>query len=372
MAEGLSATLRQSAPVKLDCSLACAAGELLALVGPSGSGKTTVLRCIAGLQRPAQGRIACGGEVWFERGLFMPAQRRRVGMVFQEYSLLPHLSAEDNVALALWHLPRLEQRRSARQWLARAHLEGLEQRRPGQLSGGQQQRVALARALARAIRGDGQASGVLLLDEPFAALDQATRRKLQQELAKLRRELPIPIVLVTHDLDEARLLADRMVLLHHGQSLQQGAPEEVLSRPADARIARLVGHTNLFEGEVIGEAGQAALLWQGRRLKLGQAPRYRPGTRVRWLVAPEGVLLLRRDWQPRESDENPLAAVVEDAISLGAFTQVGLRLEDSALPLSFSLPNHVARRHEIAPGAAVRVSLLADAIHLMPWSESGG
>ena len=370
MAEGLTLTLRQNAPVPLDCTLNCGPGELVALVGPSGSGKTTVLRCIAGLHQAQQGRIACGGELWFDRGIALPPQRRRVGMVFQGYSLLPHLSAEENVALALWQLPRQEQRQVARQWLLRAHLQGLEQRRPGQLSGGQQQRVALARALARAMTSAGGAPGALLLDEPFSALDQATRRKLQQELARLRRELPLPIILVTHDLDEARMLADRMVLLHHGASLQEGAPEEVLSRPADARIARLVGHTNLFEGEVVGVDGEGtALLWQGLRLTVGENPRFRPGTRVCWVIPPEGVVLQRRDRPPRESDVNLVSGCVEDSIALGAFTQVGLRLESGGLPLAFSLPTHVARRYDIAPGAALQVSLLADAIHLMPWSE---
>jgi len=370
MLEGLSLTLRQSEPIALDCSFECAAGELVALVGPSGSGKTTVLRCVAGLQQAAYGRIACGGEVWFDQGVAVKAQQRRVGMVFQQYSLLPHLSAEDNVALALWQLPRQEQRQAARQWLLRAHLQGLEERRPGQLSGGQQQRVALARALARAISTGNQAPGVLLLDEPFAALDQATRRKLQQELARLRRELPVPIVLVTHDLDEARMLADRMVLLHHGSSLEQGAPEDILSRPADVRIARLVGHTNLFEAEVVkADTAGVALLWQGQRLTVSEETRFTPGTRVCWLIPPEGVLLQRRDWTPRDSDHNLVAGCVEDSVALGPYTQVGLRLESGGLPLSFSLPTHVARRNGIAPGAAVRVSLLAEAIHLMPWSE---
>ena len=370
MAEGLSLTLRQRAPIALDCTLSCAAGELLALVGPSGSGKTTVLRCIAGLHQAQQGRISCGGELWFDRGLALPPQSRRVGMVFQGYSLLPHLSAEDNVSLALWHLPRQERRQAARLWLLRAHLQGLEARRPAQLSGGQQQRVALARALARAMTGDDRRPGALLLDEPFSALDQATRRKLQQELARLRRELPLPIILVTHDLDEARMLADRMVLLHHGASLQQGAPEEVLSHPADAHIARLVGHTNLFEGEVAATAeAETTLLWQGQRLCVRGSPRFRPGTRVCWVIPPEGVVLQRRDRPPRASDDNLLAARVEDAVALGAFTQVGLRLDNGGLPLGFSLPTHVARRNEIAPGAAISVSLLADAIHLMPWSE---
>ena len=370
MAEGLSVVLRQSAPIGLNCSFDCAPGELLALVGPSGSGKTTVLRAIAGLHRPQQGRISCGADLWLDSAedLALPPQSRRVGMVFQSYSLLPHLSAQDNVALALWRLPRQERLGLAREWLARLHLAGLEHRRPAQLSGGQQQRVALARALVRAM-GEGSASAVLLLDEPFSAVDQVTRRKLQQELARLRRELVIPIVLVTHDLDEARMLADSMVLLHHGVSLQSGEPERILMRPANAAVARLVGLGNLFEGRM-GEPnanGMSCLEWQGHRLEVAENPGYAPGEKVVWAVPAEGILLHRRDRPSRGEAENPVSGLVEDCIVLGPLTHIALRPEGGGRPLSFSLPTHVAQRNEIKTGAAARVSLLATAIHLMPW-----
>jgi len=369
-ATGLSVVLRQEAPVPLNCALRCAPGELLALVGPSGSGKTTVLRCIAGLHRPRLGRVDCGGATWFDasQGMCMPPQRRRVGMVFQSYSLLPHLSAQDNVALALWRQPPGKRREQAREWLLRVHLQGLEERRPAQLSGGQQQRVALARALARA-------PDVLLLDEPFSAVDQVTRRKLQEELARLRRELAIPIVLVTHDLDEARLLADRMVLLHRGTSLQNGPPEEVLTQPANAAIARLVGLGNLFEGVVAAPdaGGLAGLEWLGRRLEVARNPGFAPGDKVSWVIPPEGILLHRRDRPSRGEAENPVAGSVVDCVVLGPYTQIVLLPEGGGdrLPLTFSVPSHVAQRNGVVPGAAARVTLLARAIHLMPGEGSG-
>ena len=373
----LSVALKQRTPIPLDCRLDCTPGELLALVGPSGSGKSTVLRCIAGLHRPLQGRIDCGGTTWFdsERNLALPPQRRRVGMVFQSYSLLPHLSALENVALALWHLPPRQRAERAGAWLERVHLHGLEQRHPAQLSGGQQQRVALARALARALgdtpdspAGTGEAA-VLLLDEPFSAVDQVTRRKLQEELVRLRREVTIPIVLVTHDLDEARMLADRMVLLHRGASLQSGPPEEVMTRPASAAIARQVGLTNLFEGR-IGEtaaSGMTSLEWSGRRLDVAQDSDFAIGARVAWVIPPEGILLHRQDRPSHGEAENPVAGVVADCISLGPYTQITLLPEGTGLPLIFSVPTHVARRNTIAAGAPARVTLLARAIHLMPW-----
>lgn len=375
----LSVTLRQRAPIPLDCTLNCAPGELLALVGPSGSGKSTVLRCIAGLQRPLHGRIACGGATWFDSGhnLALPPQQRRVGMVFQSYSLLPHLTALDNVALALWHLPYPERARQAGEWLARVHLHGLERRHPAQLSGGQQQRVALARALARALAdttkstpGSGEPAA-LLLDEPFSAVDQVTRRKLQGELARLRREVTVPIVLVTHDLDEARMLADRMVLLHRGTSLQEGPPEHLMARPASAAIARQVGLSNLFEGRIggPGELGMTRLEWSGRLLDVAHNPAFQAGDRVHWVIPPEGILLHRRERPSRGEAENPVAGVIADCVPLGPYTQIMLQPEGNGLPLIFSVPTHVAQRNAVVAGAAVSVTLLARAIHLMPWER---
>lgn len=372
MAEGLSVTLTQSAPIALDCTLECAPGELVALVGPSGSGKTTVLRAIAGLNRPSQGLIRCGDDTWLdsEKGIVLPPQGRRVGMVFQSYSLLPHLSAEDNVALALLHLPGDERSRQAQEWLTRVHLHGLEARRPGELSGGQQQRVAMARALARAMDNrDGNGSAALLLDEPFSAVDQVTRRKLQQELARLRRELAIPIVLVTHDLDEARMLADRMVLLHHGVSLQSGPPEEVMTRPANAAVARLIGQTNLFEGIVGGSNsdGLTSLEWLGLSLEVSGGHEFAPDTKVSWVIPAEGVHLHRRGRPYPREGSNQVIGRIEDRLALGPFTHVTLRPARGGPPLAFSLPSHIALQDAIAPGAEATVTLLPQAIHLMRW-----
>jgi molybdate transport system ATP-binding protein len=235
MPAGLTAKLYQKDPIALDVALSVAPGEILALVGPSGSGKSTTLRAIAGLYWPAEGHIACNGSVWLDReaGINLPARERRVGMVFQSYALFPHLTAIENVMEALGDVPQEERRGQAHVLLERTHLAGLEDRKPAALSGGQQQRVAVARALAR--RPD-----VLLLDEPFSAVDRVTRRKLRCELIELRRELPMPVILVTHDLDDVIRLADRMSVLNHGRILQTGAVEEVMARPASATVAELL------------------------------------------------------------------------------------------------------------------------------------
>lgn len=233
--EGLAVRLRQAGPIPLSVDLACAPGQLHALVGPSGAGKTTVLKAIAGLYRPQAGHITCGPAVWFDSaaGAWLPPQDRRVGMVFQSYALFPHMSAQANVETSLAHSPRTERAARALALLTQVGLADKAHRRPADLSGGEQQRVAVARALARS-------PGVLLLDEPFAAVDRRTRRRLQQDLAELRSSLRIPILLVTHDLDEARALADQMSVLHEGQILQTGTPEEVMRRPASERVAEIL------------------------------------------------------------------------------------------------------------------------------------
>jgi molybdate transport system ATP-binding protein len=361
VAEGLSVRLRQSAPIPLEAEFACAPGELLALVGPSGSGKSTLLRCVAGLHAAAEGLIRCGGETWFDAatGANRPVQARRVGFVFQSYALFPHLTALENVAAALGGLTFAERTARARELLARVHLDGLEERRPAALSGGQQQRVAVARALARD-------PAVLLLDEPFSAVDQVTRRKLQQELARLRAHLNIPMILVTHDLDEARMLADRMAILHRGRTLQAGVPDEVMTRPRSAAIARLVGLVNLFEGSLVEDGDGLRLEWLGQRLDVdGIAGR--AGERVCWAIPPEGILLHRRERPSRGEAENPVGGTVRDCLRLGPYTQIRLVPAGGGEPLSFSVPTHVAERNDIAPGAAARVTLLARDIHLMPW-----
>ena len=230
--EGLHVTLKQAGPIPLAVEFSCSEGELLALVGPSGAGKSTTLRAIAGLYRPQAARVTCGGAIWLDtiNGVCLPPHQRRVGLVFQSYALFPHMTALGNVTAAMGHHPHGERAARAGKLLALVHLTNLEQRRPAELSGGEQQRVAVARALARE-------PAVLLLDEPFSAVDRRTRRKLHTELAELRKAVRVPIVLVTHDIDEAAGLADRMCVIDRGETLQTARPAELLAAPASARIA---------------------------------------------------------------------------------------------------------------------------------------
>lgn len=359
----LAVKLRQTHSIPLSVDFTCGNSELLVLTGPSGSGKTTLLRAIAGLYHPEHGTIASRGVPWLDSNTryFMSPQRRNVGLVFQHYALFPHLSASNNVRIALGHLPEHERADRMHKLFELVNLEGLEHRYPAQLSGGQQQRVALARALARE-------PAILLLDEPFSAVDQVTRRKLRCELAALRQKLNIPIILVTHDLDEARILADRMCILHNGTLLQTGTPAEVFTRPINALVARLVDLGNLFSGEIIRhDAGNRLtwLRWGTYELECGLREEFAPGTRVDWVVPPDGIVLHRRDRPSRGERENPVSGIIEQSIPLGENCSIIMQVNGSDAVLSFNIPAHVARRNGLYEKEKITISLLAGAIHLM-------
>lgn len=258
----LKVSLRASTPIALEVAFSVRAGEVLALVGPSGSGKTTVLRAIAGLFTPADAMVTVGGTAWTDTatGQVLAVPARRVGMVFQSYALFPHMTAVQNVMAAMGDRAPTTRRAEADRLLALVNLDGLADRRPAELSGGQQQRVAVARALARA-------PDVLLLDEPFSAVDRPTRETLYGEIRSLRASLNMPVVLVTHDMDEAQMLADTVVVLQAGKVVRAGPVAEVLVDPLALRsmgladvgaiiAARVVAHENDGITTLICSAGQ--------------------------------------------------------------------------------------------------------------------
>ncbi len=360
---GLAVRLKGAGPIPLDLNFETQGNELIALVGPSGSGKTTVLRSIAGLVPAAKGAIRWGAETWLDddAGVYLSPQARRVGFVFQDYALFPHLSARETVALAIGNGTPAEKRARAETWLVRVNLDGLGARRPSQLSGGQQQRVALARALAREPR-------VLLLDEPFSAVDKMTRDRLKQELARLRATLACPILLVTHDLDEALALADRIGVLHRGRLLQIGTPDDVLLQPASPTVARLMGQTNIFEGTLKVQAtpgGRGKLEWAGGALEIATTNAALVGKAITWMIPSDAIVLHRRGRPSQGERENPVSGHITQLTRLGEQTAVSVTVAFTVgAVLNFKLPTHAARRNDLELGTEVTLSLLAESLHL--------
>ena len=370
-AVALEFEVEQTLPMPLSGSLRCGPGELVALVGPSGAGKTSLMRVLAGLMRPERGRVVVGQEVWCDtaQGIFVPPQRRHVGLVFQNYALMPHLSALGNVALSLLHLPSAERATQAQRWLDHVGLTQEQQsRRPSQLSGGQQQRVAVARALAREPR-------LMLLDEPFSAVDQMNRQGLYRLLADLRRELSVPIVLVTHDLNEARMLADRLVVMDAGQVLQQGTPASIHNAPRNARVADLVGIHNRYRGQWLGAMdgapGYGRMLWMGGDatseapiLTVRDKGKIQSGQAVHWIIPSDGITLVDST-ALRMNDASDWDAQVLEARHLGEISLITLALKavpDARLQLTLSGP----QRQEVSVGRVIRVRLDLSRVHVMP------
>ena len=306
--EGLRRTY--GAVVALDgFDLTMVPGELVALLGPSGCGKTTTLRLLAGLEDADDGRVIVGGTDI----TYLPASKRNMGMVFQAYSLFPHLTVAQNVAfgLRLRGVERTERHRRALEMLELVGLSSFAARYAHQLSGGQQQRVALARALAIRPR-------VLLLDEPLSALDARVRSQLRDEIRRIQLDVGITTLFVTHDQEEALAIADRVGVMREGRLEQLGSPTDVYSRPATSFVAEFVGLSNRLEGNVSG-----GRVWV-RGLSLPLVDASIPDGRVVALVRPEAVTLAAHT----AGETGSLVGSVIATTFLGATSRITVDLGD--------------------------------------------
>ena len=323
-----------------DVSLTIPSGELVALLGPSGSGKTTLLRIIAGLETADSGRIIFNGEDTTNRTV----RERQVGFVFQHYALFRHLTVADNVAFGLNVKPRSVRpskkdiREKVQNLLKLVQLEGLADRYPAQLSGGQRQRIALARALAVEPQ-------VLLLDEPFGALDAQVRAELRRWLRRLHDEIHVTSVFVTHDQEEALEVADRIVVMDHGRIEQAGTPDEVYEHPANPFVLNFLGHVNLFHGRV--HQGQARL--GGLTLA---APEHADANQTPAIgyVRTHDIVVERTP-----TDDASIEATVKHVLAVGPVVRVELDLCENAEIVEAELTREVFRELELKVGESVFV-----------------
>jgi spermidine/putrescine ABC transporter ATP-binding subunit len=336
-------------PALRDIELDVADGELLTLLGPSGCGKTTLLRIIAGFERPTTGRVLLAGEDVTDR----PAHRRATNMVFQRSTLFPHLDVFGNVAFGLRvaGVPRAEQRERVREALRLVSLEGYEHRRSHELSGGQMQRIALARALVNRPQ-------VLLLDEPLAALDLKIRLDMEAELRRVHRETGATFLYVTHDQREAMALSDRIVVMNAGAVEQVGTPAEVYGRPASTFAARFVGDANVLPVEVLDVSGEEVSLSLAERPRKVTCAGARGGPA--WLVLrPEAVQVERL---AREAGANELTGVVRDVAFRGTGFQYRIAVDTLEAELKAEAP---ASSPELAVDERVTVDWTPSACWLL-------
>ena len=354
---GLSAAFSKHFPggihIQAQLELALDAADLTVLFGPSGCGKTTVLRCLAGLEQPDHGSITADGQVWYQtsQGPRVPAAQRGIGFVFQESALFTHLGVAGNVGYGLFGWPRLARARRVAELVELMGLGSLLHRRPAELSGGERQRVALARALAPNPR-------LLLLDEPFAALDQPAAAQLRHSLRQVLRTLNVPAVLVTHDPMEALTLGDRMLRMAEGRIVQEGTPAEVLSRPVPGEEP--IG--TLVRTQVLDRI--AGLL----RLTAGGAELYAPdpgGTfqEAYACIRAEGVSLELGPHKGALTQRNRLEATILAIEPLGALTRVQLH---AGFTFQALITTWACQDLQLAPGQSVLTLIKASAIKLVP------
>lgn len=338
-----SLSIRVALPLRhYRLELALEVDGVVALVGPSGAGKSSILNVIAGLARAPSGRVSLGNEVWqdSDQGIFLAPDRRRVGFVFQEYALFPHMSVRENVAYG--------GRQRVEELLQRFDISRLASARPDQLSSGERQRVALARALARD-------PGVLLLDEPLSALDTHTKASVRSELAQLLPEFGLPTLIVTHDYEDAVTFADRVGVIVDGQLRQVGTPDELVTHPADAFVASFTG-ANLLRGKAVRRHLRLTevVLETGELLHSSDDV----DGEVNVVVHPWDITLT-----PDEASANPARNEIRGPIT--SIVRLGGRVRIHLGTLAAELPTGTAEERELVVGARVCASFNPDHTRLI-------
>lgn len=351
---------KRLSPFSLDLMLSAPSEKIIVLFGASGAGKSLTLASIAGFITPDAGHIQLGERLLFDaaRGINLSPQARKIGMVRQDLALFPHLSAADNIAYGLKG-SRQDKEQRVRDLLQVMQLESFGKRKPAELSGGQQQRIALARALAIE-------PSLLLLDEPFSALDLSTRIELRRELKELQQRLRTSMLFVTHDLGEAALLADEMAVIEGGRVLQFAPPNRILREPLNARVAQIVGVKNILPAKII----DTNTVQIGERILETDTVKFPIGTHVQACIRAERVLLVRPEG-PSRNHPNTIAGELLDQESDGNDVMLRFRADDARLQpertfdLQIDMPVYVYERLHLSRERHWLVTLKPNVLHLV-------
>jgi molybdate transport system ATP-binding protein len=340
---------------------------LTVLFGPSGSGKTLTLHTIAGLVEPDSGTIHLNGVVYFDKkgGVNLPIPRRRVGYVFQEPSLFPHMSVFENIAYGISGLSSEEKRQTVKQMIDKMRLTGLENNFPHQISGGQKQRVALARALVASPL-------ILLLDEPFASLDNPVREELRFDLLRIREEDHVPVVFVTHDVEEAFVLSDEIVVLSDGKVEQVGSKEDIFYRPQTQKVAKFFGVKNIFSAKIMEihpeeEKMTVCVEEKGFQASIPYREGAVAGESVRFCIRPEEIMVLKEDRPIKKNlKANIFTGKIVRIVEKGAEHTLFFQQSRDDYDFEIFMPNLAYRSLHIKEGQHVKVAFKWESIWLIP------
>ena len=338
--------------------------EFTVLFGPSGAGKSILLNMISGIVKPDEGRVVIDGRTVFDstEGIDLPIRKRKIGHLFQDYTVFPHMTVYENIAYGIDHLPEDWIKRRVEELLSLMRLEGFESRYPHELSGGQKQRVALARTLATEPK-------TLFLDEPFSQLDNQVREKIRFDLIDIHRRFPITTIFVTHDLEEAFMLGEKIAVINNGRLEQVGTKDDVFFRPMTRNVARFVGTRNIFDGYV-KHADTTTLTVEckgmGELVTFQNHKRpFRRDQPVTFVIRPEEIVIIRPD-RPYGNTENVLTGSIASMVGRGATQILYVSVTGGDRLLKVEVPNLVVRKLDLAINKQVRVLLKKESIWVIP------
>lgn len=349
-------------PLTAKFSLPADGAGITVLFGPSGSGKSTLLHFFAGIKKPDSGIIQWGGQTWFDSSqkVNLPPQKRSAGLLFQEYPLFPHLTVSSNIAYGLNRLPLPVKKERIRSWIDALHLQGKEKRYPNALSGGERQRVALAQTLAP--RPD-----LLLLDEPFSALDRPMRSAIRSDVRRMICGAGKSAILVTHDLEDALALGDHIIILSEGKILQEGSPLEIFSRPANPSVAKIVGVENFQPARVVEMRDGMASLAVKKESLLALAPVDPSAALVEkqncFISFRAEEIVLEKGKPQKSSARNHLEGIVREIIPAGLKARVVI---DCGFLLAAGITTQAVEDLSLCPGEKITAVIKASAIQILP------